>query len=221
MNYKSNIFFHREQELFLFDPTKHVKRPTSDQKEFEALIAPFIADIKCSLNETAMALRELHAKNPPHHFLSRFDSMFFNGKFIGILKDTLGVDYFDVNSEGRTYMKLGKYTVFFKKVDSNLNPRNLRTQSTDRIDAQYARISETPSPIVFIGYKPMRGNWSVMDGLYAIYNDKERSKRWVSDLFVIEHIEAINKQVIIDNLISTVDTEQPRIKVRKETVQAM
>jgi len=210
------------QEQVLFDTAQYVKRPRSNQKEFEELILPYIPKFEQAYAQSAFELRELHQNHPPHHFLSRFDAMFFNGKFIGILKDIIGWEHFGVNPEGRDFLKVGKYTVFFKKVDANMEPRNLRTGSTDRIDLQYARSTEELSPIIFIGYKPMAGNWSIASGIYAIYRDKEQSQHWVSDLLAIKQIHNIDEKVSIENvLMPTIDSEKPRVKVRQKSSQAI
>ena len=216
MRHKRNHFFHSVQEQVLFDTAQYVKRPKPNQKEFEELILPYIPIFRKAFAQAASELWKLHANHPPHHFLSRFDAMFFNGKFIGVLKDLIGWEYFGVTVEGRDYMRIGSYIIFFKKVGANLEPQNLRTENTERINAQYARITEEPCSIIFIGYKP--ANWNVLSGLYAIYQDKEQSQYWVSDLLAVQQIQG-QEMGIDDPVTVTVDLEQPLVRIRQKEAQ--
>lgn len=218
MHHKCNHFSHFMQEQVLFDTAQYVKRPKPNQKEFEDLILPYVPLFKNAYAQAASELWKLRANHPPHHFLPRFDAMFFNGKFIGILKDLIGREYFGVTAEGRDYLKIGNYMVFFKKVSTNLEPHNLSTGNTARINAQYARITEEPCSIIFIGYMPMIDNWNVLCGLYAIYQDKEQSQRWVSDLLTVQQIQS-QEMRLDDSVVVTVDLEQPLVRIRQKEAQ--
>lgn len=218
MRYKSNHLDQFTQEQLLFDTAQYVKRPKPNQKEFEKLILPYVPIFRIAFEQAASELWKLRTNNPPHHFLSRFNAMFFNGKYIGILKDLIGRESFGITAEGRDYLRIGNYIVFFKKVGANLEPKNLRTENTDRINAQYARITEEPCSIIFIGYKPSIGNWNELNGLYAIYQDKEQSQHWVSDLLAIQQIK--NHEITIDDSeFITVNLEQPLVRIRQREAQ--
>jgi len=218
MRHKIRKNFCNAQQLELFSPKEFVKRPKPDQEVFEKLVLPYTESFKKAYDFASRKLADLHRELPVSYFLPRFDSMFFNGLFIGHLKTLIGNENFGRTAEGREYLQLGDYIVFFKKVDDDLTPKNIKTLSSSCIDAQYAKKGSRASAVVYIGYKPSDFSWEVLDGIFAIYRDVERGERWTSDLLMLQSINAVtNSSSDAEYLFvqEKIDNTEPRVKIRK------
>lgn len=58
----------------------------------------------------------------------------------------------------------------------------------------------------------------MLSGLYAIYQDKEQSQYWVSDLLAVQQIQG-QEMGIDDPVTVTVDLEQPLVRIRQKEAQ--
>lgn len=157
MHNKSNFFYRKMQENLLFDTDEFIKRPDSNQQEFEDLLIPYKGDIETASNEALGKLNEFMSANPKHHYLDSALPILYNGFFIGCLKDHIGADKFGLSEANRQFMRLGNYIVYIKKLNDRYEPMNIPTGNTQRISAQYASNTEDPSPVVFLGYRFKNG----------------------------------------------------------------
>ena len=79
MHNKSNFFYRKMQENLLFDTDEFIKRPDSNQQEFEDLLIPYKGDIETASNEALGKLNEFMAANPKHHYLDSALPILYNG----------------------------------------------------------------------------------------------------------------------------------------------
>lgn len=217
MHNKSNFFYRKMQENLLFDTDEFIKRPDSNQQEFEDLLIPYKGDIETASNEALGKLNEFMAANPKHHYLDSALPILYNGFFIGCLKDHIGADKFGLSEANRQFMRLGNYIVYIKKLNDRYEPMNIPTGNTQRISAQYASNTEDPSPVVFLGYRFKNGGWSELEGLYVSYIDKESSEKWITDISTLSYGQAS----LSDNVITMPNNnhETRRLTIRPNQIQ--
>ena len=129
-------------------------------------------------------------QTPPEARMRGFEAHLLNVKIVQSIQKYFCGDW-KTGKYGRFMLYVKGYIIFFKKLDKNDMPMNIRTKMTDSIENQlqgrlFQGDEDPTAPILFFGYKKNRFGELVDPKL--VYIDENKVK-WTIDRSTIEHVK--------------------------------
>jgi len=160
----------------LFDESQMIRRKTADQAKFEEDLD--LETISELVYESFEMYKEESSTRAPNFRNRNWASNTINSNIQGKMMSEYGDRVkFD---NGRMYLQIGGYIVFFKKLGKDYRPQNVKTKNSEKLFHQMALPMEEPTPIVWIGYRT-DDIYSELTGVYALSFIGD-DINWISDL---------------------------------------
>jgi hypothetical protein len=175
---------HKSKELF--SHSQIVKRKTPGQQEFEEEFKKVLIDAKYCMDSALEMMHSERALHPPSYRNKNWASVTINGFLTGLLSkkypSQMKPDY------GVVRYVSNKALLYFKKLDENYYPNNVRTEKVGLERNQYSLFGDLNIPIIYVGYIPDK-TFDTITGYHAVCIDKWDNIVWISDLTELENYE--------------------------------
>lgn len=188
----------------LFDESQMIRRKEADQAKFEEDLYPELPKLSRLIHESFEMYKIEGTNRSPNYRNRNWDSNTINsniqGKMISEYGDRIKFD------NGRMYLNLGEYIIFFKKLEKNFRPQNIKTKNSEKLFNQLALPMEEPTPIVWIGYQTDK-DYSEITGIYAISLTGD-DINWISDL-------TMERTLVNVEFKTNTDSDVSRVRIKK------
>ena len=162
---KENINRLRDFSLSLFSDSDFEPRNDAEREDVQGFFEPFyelIVNAFLTANEKYLDYAEEHSIARQQHCFSETN---LHGLLIEYLSKIEGVSISNMSSNGKG-LKLGKYTVWVKKIDDSYKPKYNITRASVKRVCQYSENDEK-EPVLILGYQ--LDSMQRISGIYIVY----------------------------------------------------
>lgn len=174
---KSNIFFKRKRII--------------SAKECKIVLRTIIARLFEAYDDAVKQYNKEIVQTPPEARMRGFEAHLLNVKIVQSMQKYFCGDW-KTGKYGRFMLYVKGYIIFFKKLNKNDMPMNIRTKMTDSIENQiqgslFEGDEDPIAPILFFGYKKNKLGELVDPKL--VYIDENKVKWTIDRSTIIEHVK--------------------------------
>lgn len=169
---------------------KNKRKRIINPKECEIELKEVIPGLFKAYEDAVKQYNKEIVQTPPEARMRGFEAHLLNVKIVQAIQKYFSGDW-KTGKYGRFMLCVKGYIIFFKKLNKNDMPMNIRTKMTDSIGNQlqgrlFQGDEDPVAPILFFGYK--KNQFGELVDPKLVYIDENKVK-WTIDKSTIEHVK--------------------------------